>query len=102
MKKRCTKPSQCFASHLVWILFQAAPVKNVWPPSCLFSALRSSLLVLRSDLEVSGICVFLAYKCQQHRLSQNIGPAIDGSAGPVPPALLSTFHTLRACVKQNV
>ena len=54
MKKRRTKPSQCFASHLGWILFQAAPVKNVWPPSCLFSALHSSLLVLHSDLEVSG------------------------------------------------
>ena len=62
MKKRRTKVSECFASHLVWILFQAAPVKNVWPPSCLFSALRSSLL--RSDREVCvGTNLCRRYAC---------------------------------------
>ena len=54
-----------------------------------------------TQIRVGDTRVFLANKCQQHRLSQNIGPAIDGSAGPVPPALLSTY-TPYACVKQNV
>ena len=84
MKKRRTKPSQCFASHIVWILFQAAPVKNVWPPSCLFSGLRISLL--RSDREAKFVRAQVV-KGRQHHLSPNIGPAIAGSAGPVPPAL---------------
>ena len=93
MKKRRTKPSQCFASHLVWILFQAAPVKSVWPPSCLFSGLCSSLYAWTTKFVRAQICVGdmrvsrLQVKGQQHHLSQNIGPAIAGSAGPVPPAL---------------
>ena len=93
MKKRHTKPSQCFASHLVWILFQAAPVKNVWPPSCLFSGpcsylLRSDPKFVRAQICVGDMRVsHLQVKGRQNHLSQNIGPAIAGSAGPVPPAL---------------
>ena len=39
---------------------------------------------------VGDVCVsHLLVKGRQHHLSQNIGPAIAGSAGPVPPALVS-------------
>ena len=86
MKKRRTKPSQCFASHLVQILFQAAPVKNVWLPSCLFSGLCNSLL--RSDLEVQGvraqICVGIDDRVRMDHLSCRrcvcFSPSSEGSA----------------------
>ena len=43
---------------------------------------------MRAQICVGDMRVFrLQVKGRQHYLSQNIGPAIAGSAGPVPPAL---------------
>ena len=64
-----TQSMFCFAFSL--ILFQAAPVKNVWPSSCLFSGLRSS--ILRSDREVrAGTNLCKRYAC--------LSPTSEGSS----------------------
>ena len=61
-------------SQLYAVLFYLRIAKFVWGQICV------------GDMRVSRLQV----KCQ-HYLSENNGPAIDGSAGPVPPALLSTY-----------
>ena len=67
-------------------LFQAASVKNVWPPSAcsqvsaVFFYARTTKFV-RAQICVGDIRVSrLQVKGRQHYLRQNIGPAIAGSA----------------------
>ena len=53
----------------------------------LFYALTAKFV--QAQICVGDVCVSrLQVKGRQHPLSQNIGSAIAGSAGPVPPALL--------------
>ena len=71
---------------------------------CLFSGLRSSLLCTDLKVCVSTVCVgdmrvsLVQVKGRQHHLSENIGPAIAGSARPAPPALSER----NKCVKETV
>ena len=93
-KKRRTKASQYFVT-LNFIQSNArqecvATALTI----CLFSDLRSSLSARTAKFVLVQICVgdmrvsCLQAKDWQHHLSQNIGPAIAGSARPAPPALL--------------
>ena len=47
---------QSFASYLGWILFQATPAKNVWPP-CPKSQVSAALLCLDHEVHVNTISV---------------------------------------------
>ena len=70
---------------------------------CLFSALRRSLLLSDREVRAGQICVgdmrvsLLQAKGRQHYLSENIGPAIAGSARPALPALSEE----NKCVKDH-
>ena len=93
MKKRRMKPSQALLR--IW--------SDLIPSSVHQECLAFELLVLRSPqfsftlgppkFVRAQICVgdmrvsCLQVKGRQHHLSQNIGPAIAGSAGPVSPPL---------------
>ena len=92
---------------LLWILLRAAPDKNVRPlhsqsacsqvSAVLFYAQTAKFVrthTCDSDMRVS----LLQAKGWQHHLSQNIGPAIAGSARPAPPAMSERNE----CVKETV
>ena len=101
-KKQCTKASQYFVT-----LFQAMPVKNVWPLRSQSAASQVSAVLFYAQttkFRRAQICVgdmrvsHLQAKGRQHNLSQNIGPAIAGSARPASPAL----SVRNECVKKTV
>ena len=91
---------------LLWILFRATPVKNMWPPrsqsacfqvSAVFFYARTAKFV-RAQICVDDMRVFRPQaKGRQHHRSENIGPAITGSARPAPPALSERNE----CVKET-
>ena len=64
------------------------------PSSARRECVAIELLVLRSpqfSFTLGPRVSRLQVKGRQHHLSQNIGPAIGGSAGPVPPALTYNY-----------
>ena len=77
---------------------------------CSFSGLSSFLLRLERDIRAGMICTDdtrtfrLQAKGRRPYLSQNIGPAVAGSAGPVPPPLpkkyTSDFHNVDIVIQQ--
>ena len=82
---------------LIWILFRATPVKNVWPP-CSQSACPQLFYAWTAKF-VGDMCVSrLQAKGRQHHLSQNIGLVIARSARPAPPALSGRNE----CAKETV
>ena len=92
---------------LLWILFLATPVKNVWPQrsqsacsqvaAVLFYAQTTKFVwaqICVGDMRVSR----LQAKGRQRHFSQNINPVIAGSARPAPSALSERNE----CVKETV
>ena len=83
------------------IVFQASPAENVWPPRSKSARFQVFALLFY----VRSMTLVQAWICRRYRasrpqakdrrcyLSQNIGPAVAGSAGPAPPPLLLLSQT---------
>ena len=111
MKERPTQASQIFAWYLV-LSFQTTLAENVLPPrsKSARSQISTALFyvwtvhVVRAWICTEDTRAFhLEAKGRRCYLSQNIGPAVAGSAGPAPLPLLvrytdSTLPTLDAVV----